>query len=216
MAYSVFVSATGGSRGGHAVRNKVEREAAVRVNGRFPARRGAQLHRHARQQFARIERLGDIIRRAVAQEVHLVAHICFRADDDNRNPLDFRQQPLAGKAGQHQIEQNEIGALRAEQKQRLRSRIGAPDGVAFPAEHLLEEVADLNVVVDDKNVFRHLSSRSAQARGRPCARRRAKIPPLPAALRFPQSRGRTARFRAYSCSGSRPSRFRSSRPRGAA
>ena len=53
------------------------------------------------------------------------------------------------------------------------------------AEHLFEEIADLNVVVDDKNVFRHLSSRSAPARDRPCAQRRAKTLPIPAALRFP-------------------------------
>ncbi len=75
------------------------------------------------------------------------------ADHHHRNPLDLRQHLLPGQAGQHQVQQYQVGPLPLQQQHRLRPGVGPDYGISLPLEQLLQNVADVDVVVDDRDGF---------------------------------------------------------------
>ena len=131
---------------------RVQRQLAAGIDRRqrragvFP-----QPHGHTGQQFLRVKGLGQIVRRAAQQEVDLILHRHLGADHDHGDALQLRQHLLAGQSRQHQVKQHKVGAAVLQQKQRFRPGIGPLHSVALPLQHLLLQIADGHIVVDDQN-----------------------------------------------------------------
>ena len=78
--------------------------------------RPAQHHADARQQFARLEGLGDVVFRADFEAHHAVHRIATRGQHDDRyrcrcrrmQAADFVEKIEAVRIGKHQVEENEV------------------------------------------------------------------------------------------------------------
>ena len=130
------------------MRAHVEPQTAGGEHRGVRARRGAQLHRDPREQLTQNERLRHVVRRPAEQQLHLVVHAGLRADDDHRDARKPRQQRLAREAGQHQVEQNEVGLFPLQKELRLGAGVRARNAVALRPERLLQKISDVLVVID--------------------------------------------------------------------
>ena len=68
----------------------------------------AELDRNAGQKLLGVKGLCHIICCASQQKVYLILHIHLCTENDHRDLPNMRQNLLAGKSGQHQIQQHQI------------------------------------------------------------------------------------------------------------
>jgi hypothetical protein len=129
-------------------------------------RPAAQHDLDPRDQFLRAERLRQVVVCADAEAQHDVAFLSLRSDHDHgdgtrhRIGLHTAADLDAVDAGQHQVEDQQIGGLGADQAQPLLSVPAREHFVAFPLEVVLEDFADVRLVLDDDDLgFRHVCSR---------------------------------------------------------
>jgi hypothetical protein len=69
---------------------------------------------------------------------------------------DFAAEIVAAAAGQHDIEQHEIGADLFEKRERLPAIAALAYLVAFAAQRIAEAESDVGVVFDDEEMFLHI------------------------------------------------------------
>ena len=74
----------------------------------------------------------ELIRCAAKEQIDLVLHGGLGADHNDRGSLNPGQNILSAKPRQHQVEQNEIGAARFQEQQRLRPGVSALHRIACP------------------------------------------------------------------------------------
>ena len=151
MAYSVRVSRDAAGR--DLVRGGVQPQIGKGEGRVLRGRGAAQGDRDAGQKLPQLEGLGDIVGRAAQQQLHLTAHRGLGADHDHGDAPEPGQKLFARKAGQHEVQQNKVRPGCAHQQQRLGAGIGTGYAVALFCERLLQQVADVLVVVDDQNMF---------------------------------------------------------------
>ncbi len=143
-------------------RGEVEAERAelhrLRLGGRRAGRRGGRAppqHRlDAREQFPRVERLGQVIVGADFQPDDAVDVVALGRQHDDRQGFAAAAQALADGepvlARQHQVEDHQVVALAREVAVHLR-RVGHhPHRVALLVQVAVQQVAQAGVVVDDQ------------------------------------------------------------------
>ena len=111
------------------------------------------MHPNAGQQLLGVEGLGDVVHRACLEQFHLVLHVPLGAEDDDGETLDFGQYLLPGQAGEHQIQQHQVGPLLREQVEGLGARVCPQHLIPFPAQQLLQDISNVDVVVNDGDGF---------------------------------------------------------------
>ena len=112
-----------------------------------------QVDGDAGQQLPAVEGFFQVVHRPFEKQAYSVLHPHLGADHHHRNPLDLRQHLLPGQAGQHQVQQYQVRPLPLQQQYRLRPRVGPQDGVALPLEQLLQNIADVDIVINDRDGF---------------------------------------------------------------
>ena len=134
-------------------------------------RSAAQQRADARDKFARLKRLAEVVVAADFEADDLVRRLLQgrQEDDRQRSPArSGRAQPAAEReavlARHHDVEQNERKATAFERREHLRTVLRALRSVAVICERLRDKLAQLRVVVDYENFrffFAHLrASRS--------------------------------------------------------
>ena len=121
----------------------------------------AQHGADAGDQLARRVRLGDVVVGAELEPDHLVDLVVLGADHDHRHVgglPDLAADLGARDAGQHQVEQHDVGAGAVELRQRIMA--GGGDGHLEPllAEHVGEGIAVALLVLDDQYATHAVSS----------------------------------------------------------
>ena len=155
------------SGGRHRVGDGVQRQVAAGI-GRRQGRAGPlpQPHGHPGQQLLGVKGLGEVIHRAAQQQSHPVLYRGLGADHNGGDPGQLRQQRLAGEPRQHQVQQDEVRPELPQQEPRLRAGVGPAHGIARPLQHLLLQIPDGGVVVNDENGLHSLSSFQGPHKGR--------------------------------------------------
>ena len=115
---------------------------------------------HPRDERRMVDRLGDVLVAAGIEPGHDVVGIGLRRDQDDRHerqagiglelPADLNAVP----ARHHDVEQDQIGRLRARGDQRLVAVPGRDHLVTLPRQTGLENLEVRRVVVDDQNARR--------------------------------------------------------------
>ena len=120
---------------------------------------GARAPQHGanpREELARVEGLGEVVVRADLEPDHLVHVLALggQHDDGQGGPLGRRADLAADleavHAGQHQVEQDEVGTGLAERDEAARSIAGRGDVDLVLAEILRHQGAQAGVVVDEQ------------------------------------------------------------------
>ena len=106
-------------------------------------------------ELLRIDRLGDVIRRAQLQGPHgrIDGGVSRDHDDDRRGrgAADLLEQAHAVHAGQADVEQHHIERARLHGRHRFRGIGRRLNVIAVLAEPMIERVADGELVVDDQD-----------------------------------------------------------------
>ena len=106
------------------------------------------------QQLARRVRLGDVVVGADLQPDDLVDLAVLGGQHDDRHGAALAQLPAhvdAGQAGQHEVEQDEVGAVLVELGQCVGPGLGDGDLVALATEQVRERVGVRLLVLDDED-----------------------------------------------------------------
>ena len=123
-----------------------------------PAAAGAAQHRaHPQGQFPRAERLGHVVVRAgleADQAVGLVAQGGQHHDRDRPAGAQPAAHLQAVHAGQHQVEDDQVGRLLGDPAQRLVPVVHALDRMAVADEVPADDVGDGGIVVHDEDPSR--------------------------------------------------------------
>jgi hypothetical protein len=131
---------------------------------RLAAARGALLlgapqdRLDARQQLALAERLGDVVVGAQLQAHDAVHLFLASGEDDDRQVEGFAQPPRDGEAvlvGQLEVEDDQVDDLDREHAVHVGSGFRYRDLEVVLGEVFLDQVADGDVVVDDKDMGFH-------------------------------------------------------------
>ena len=105
--------------------------------------------------FFVLERLGDVVKRAVLHRLDRAVDRRERGDDDDRQvrigDADRAQRVDAADPGQHDVEDDEVDLLAVEKRQRFLAARRADDVEAFAAQDGIEHVAQNFFVVNDQN-----------------------------------------------------------------
>ena len=181
---------------------------AQRSLGLAPHARQLELRPDAREQFARAERLDEILISAGIQALdsRLLARACRQQNDrDRASPFvgaDRGQEAEPIEPGHHHVGQHEIRSAPANPGQRIAAVADDIDTIAL-TENAAEIFAHVGVVVRDQHLWRGLrlsSSRAGDLRVVPAAWV-VEIPSRAASAAFPQRRG--SRRRSWPVAGSR-------------
>ena len=133
------------------------------------ARRPPQRRPHPRQQDLRAERLGHVIVGPEVQAADDVRLLPFGGEHDDRHGLGPRivPQSLADgqsvDAGQHQVQEDQIGRSRLGGGQGLLARRHARHLVAFLQQMVADQLPDVLLILDDEHGF---FDHSTSTRGR--------------------------------------------------
>ena len=142
-------------------------------------------------QLARGVGLGDVVVGAELQADHLVDLAVLGGQHDHRDvgprPRSWRQTSVPGQARQHQVEQDEVGAVAVELLEGGRAVVGDGDLEALLAEHVGQRVAERLFVLDDED-----AGHAVLSFGWRCAARRP-VPAGDVAVGPPPARQRRAR-----------------------
>ena len=113
----------------------------------------AQHGAHAGEQFARVERLGQIIVRAQLQPGDPVGLLAHRGQHDDRH-RGLAAQPAgeigAAFAGEHEVKHDEVELALRPQSAALAGVLRGGDAEALALEEAGEQVTDFAVIVDDE------------------------------------------------------------------
>ena len=126
----------------------------------------AQERPHPRHQLGDRERLDDIIVGADRKAAHPLGFLAARRhhDDRQRAGVLARPQPAADfearYAGQHPVEDDEVGRILGQPQLGLVAALDALDDIAFGLEIIGEQQREIGFVLDDEN---------ARRRNRACA-----------------------------------------------
>jgi hypothetical protein len=131
----------------------------VELVGQAGAARPAQDRTHAQRQLTRAEGLGDVVVRAGLEADQAVGLVAEGGQHDHRDrPLGA--QPAAHleavHAGQHEVEDDEVGWLLGHPAQRLVAVVHALDRVPVPHEVTPDNVRHGGIVVDNDNPPRRI------------------------------------------------------------
>ncbi|CAM2160327.1 hypothetical protein PT2222_70310 [Paraburkholderia tropica] len=140
--------------GAGVARGVAGRGALAGLGGLRAARRTPQGGTDAREQFAQIEGLGDVVVGAEFEADHLVGGLDERGQHDDARTARGAQtaaqlQPV--HARQHHVEQHQLDALLREHRETLFGAPGQPRAIAFAAQELSQRRTDVGVVFDDEN-----------------------------------------------------------------
>ena len=117
--------------------------------------RAAQHRPHPQRQFARAERLGQVVVGAGLQPRDPVVLLAERGQQDHRNRVvaalsQAAAQGQAVRAGHHHVEHRDVDALRAEKSQCLGAVVRDRDFQAVALQIAAHDVAHDGVVVGDQ------------------------------------------------------------------
>src|SRR5690606_7691244 len=115
----------------------------------------AQHAAHAGEQFAQMERLGDVVVGADLEADGAVDRVALAGQDhdaDVRSLAEEAGQAAAVLAGHGEVDQGEVDALAAHQVAKRRRAVRGADAKALAGEIGAEPVAQQPVVVDDDDV----------------------------------------------------------------
>ncbi len=119
----------------------------------------AQHGLHARQQFARIERLAEIVVGAEFQSDNAVHVVRARGQHDHRNVVarraELAQRGQSVDTRHHQVEHDQVGALAFEAPFERAGVMQHRYLDALPDQIVAQEIAQFRVVVDDKYLSSH-------------------------------------------------------------
>src|SRR6266849_1270466 len=121
--------------------------------------RAAEQRFDARQQFARAERLGDVIVGAHLQAHDAVGFFAARGEHEDGEtieriiPADFPANVEAGKPRKHEVEKQEIRRRFLEGAQAAAAVEGGVDLKTFIRKVVANQFDDIAVVFDDQNAF---------------------------------------------------------------
>ena len=126
----------------------------------LPAAGQPQHSAHPGQQLPGVERFGDVIVGPQLQANNLVHILIFGGDDDDGDVYLFPTDGLADLepvhiAGQHQIQQYQVGSIILDVGQCFLSRLHPGDRVPFPLQDCGDEGRDGVVVLYDQNLHTH-------------------------------------------------------------
>ena len=129
----------------------------LRFQGRrarcFLRRTAAQHRVHARQQLARVERLGQVVVGADLEADDAVDVLHLGGEHDDGRTVAGGAQPAADRqailARQHQVEDDQVDVLARHQPVQGLAVLGQEDVEAFLAQIAAQQVADAGVVVED-------------------------------------------------------------------
>ena len=123
-----------------------------------PARnRAAQDHVDARDKFARAERLCDVVVAADLEPQHTVDLVVAGGEEQDRDIGGFADLPADVEAVEFRhadIEHDEIGPVAGEAGQRLLAVARLEHGHAGFLERDADDLADMEVIVDDEDTVR--------------------------------------------------------------
>jgi hypothetical protein len=139
-------------------------------------RAGSQARPDACDQLLGVERLDHVIVGAGLETLDHIGGVGLRREHDDRHTGLGPDEPAyldAVEAGQHQVEQYEVGLRIAKDLERLRA-IGAEDGLeALGPQHDADHLGERGVIVDYQNASVHGLQISRGARVRPARGQRA-------------------------------------------
>jgi hypothetical protein len=133
--------------------------------------RPAQMGVDARDQLLRAERLDDVVVGAEFEAADAIRFFAARGEHDDRRRRRARilADGLAHEqtvhAGQHEVEQDQIGRLRRQPRHHLRSRRHDIRRMSGAFEVVRDQLGDIRVILDDEDA-RHLRTPAAPGRGR--------------------------------------------------
>ena len=134
----------------------VEHEAIGHQHRLVLARRAvaSKLHPDPRHELARAERLDDVVIGADVEADHLVGVTAARGEEHDGHVRHLAQLTAyleAVEAGQHHVEQHEVGSGSPSHGERLGTIRGERGSVALAFHVQTKEVPDLGIVVDDQH-----------------------------------------------------------------
>src|SRR3989440_1306140 len=128
-------------------------------------RRAAQQRLHAGEQLEHTERLGDVVVRAQPEAAHFVRFLApRREDEDGHGAAGLAQRAQHAEpvhAGQHEVEDDQVGPAVARARQSLGAVVGHLDLIAFDLQVVAQPVGEIWVV------FHHQDSHHAGTLERP-------------------------------------------------
>ena len=170
------LAAVAGDRPGRHVDGERAKPEASRVGG--PAASAAKRRPDARNELGQLERLADVVVGPGLQADHDVERVAARGQHDDRDrrfAADLAGDLQAVEAGEHHVEQDEVGPLRPESRQPVAAVGRGDDAEAGPAQAERRDLADRRVVLDQQDASVHgqppscSSSRRASEIPRWCA-----------------------------------------------
>ena len=141
---------------GHPAGVRVQPQGAEGDGPALPGRGLPQAHRHPGQQLPQDEGLGNVVRRAPQEQADLAVNVRLRADHNDGEARQPGQHLLPGQAGEHEVQQGQVGPLPLHRQRRLGAGVGPAHPVALALQRLLEQVSDVDVVIDDQNVLHRI------------------------------------------------------------
>ncbi len=125
----------------------------------------AQHRTDAREQLARVERLGQVVVGALLQALDAAGLVALGGEHDDRDLIVRLTQPAAGGqpvlARHHQVQHHQLKQLATEQAVHLLGVFHGTDAVALLVEKALEQTPQTGIVIDDKDLFAFVGLRSA-------------------------------------------------------
>ncbi len=130
----------------------------------FTARRARHLWRLAaqhgtypRQQFTRIERLGQVIVGPLLQPLDATGLVALGGKHDDRNLIAAFTQAVAGRqavlTGHHQVQYHQVEQLAAEQTIHLLGAFHGTDTISLLIEKAFKQTPQTGIVIDDEDLF---------------------------------------------------------------
>src|SRR5262245_33761629 len=114
--------------------------------------------------MAEVDRLRDVVERALLQQRAGATLVAVAADDDDGDArvdlAELGEDADTALSRHPQIEEHGVGPVRGELGDRLVAVHGRPHGIAGRLERLAEHGKDSGVVVDDEDVTAHGARRA--------------------------------------------------------
>ena len=158
---------------------EVERLALLRRRRRRQRAAAAQHRLHAREQLARIERLAEVVVRAEFQPDDAVDVVRTRGEHDHRDVVARRAQLAQRRepvdARHHQVEHDQIRALAFEPPLERARVVQHRHLDALPDQIVAQQIAQFDVVVDNKYLSSHGMKFNAQQDGFSICKRPSRV-----------------------------------------
>ncbi|MCY1179660.1 hypothetical protein D9M73_200690 [compost metagenome] len=124
---------------------------------RHQRRLAAQHGLDPRQQFARVERLGQVVVGAQLQPLDAAALVALGGEHDDRDLVALLAQTATGGqavlAGHHQVEHHQLEQLAGQQAVHLLGVLHRAHTVALLVEETFQQATQACVVIDHKDLF---------------------------------------------------------------